>query len=286
MGAEVVVLSRTATQLKTKMKLLVILGLAALCAAWDNHPDCGLSKYPDAGADRTSSRIIGGWEVLPNEYPYQASLRFASGSQFCGGSLMSASKVITAAHCYNRPINTRVGLGEHERRFDSAKMYTITEFLEHPDYDDDTIEHDIAVITLTESVELSENIRPVCAADKPGNADVYAGQRLIVSGFGTTGGFFPRALQAVDVYGMTFDECKDTKIPEDEILEGMMCAAANPGERKDSCSGDSGGPIVYKEGERFELVGVVSWGYGCARGRDWPGVYADGLHYRDWVKEV
>jgi secreted trypsin-like serine protease len=63
----------------------------------------------------------------------------------------------------------------------------------------------------------------------------------------------------------------------------MLCAAA-PGE--DSCQGDSGGPLILTSGDPV-LVGIVSWGDGCAEPGH-PGVYVriDRDHYLDWIKRA
>merc|ERR1712048_1396430 len=51
---------------------------------------------------------------------------------------------------------------------------------------------------------------------------------------------------------------------------------------KDACTGDGGSPLVCQaQSGRWTVVGLVSWGIGCAS--DLPGVYVDIAHYRDWI---
>lgn len=64
------------------------------------------------------------------------------------------------------------------------------------------------------------------------------------------------------------------------VTDRMICAGLQQG-GKDACQGDSGGPLVNKD----TLVGVVSWGYGCAV-PNYPGVYSRVSSVRDWIKTV
>lgn len=69
------------------------------------------------------------------------------------------------------------------------------------------------------------------------------------------------------------------------ITENVICAEG--GNRNDTCTGDSGGPLIIK-GENASadiLVGVVSWGYGCAEDVSviLPGVYSRVSTVKSWI---
>ncbi|XP_054709106.1 trypsin-1-like [Uloborus diversus] len=103
-----------------------------------------------------------------------------------------------------------------------------------------------------------------------------------VTGWGTTsqGGSLSETLRAVDVPIMTDDECR--KAYEDMIEDSMICAGYEEG-GKDSCQGDSGGPFVQRsESGVSTLIGIVSWGKGCAQPNN-PGVYTETAHFMDWI---
>lgn len=99
------------------MKLFVtILCVSLTLVASQNDPNCG-TKGPKA----ISSRIVGGENALPLEYPWQISLRTTNGIEWyhtCGGSLFLDQWVLTAAHCVDRTSDATkyvVRLGEHDR---------------------------------------------------------------------------------------------------------------------------------------------------------------------------
>ncbi|XP_028042611.1 phenoloxidase-activating enzyme-like, partial [Bombyx mandarina] len=64
----------------------------------------------------------------------------------------------------------------------------------------------------------------------------------------------------------------------------QICAGGVPG--KDSCKGDSGGPLMYENGRQYEVVGVVSFGPTPCGLPDIPGVYTKVYEYLDWIRST
>lgn len=85
-------------------------------------------------------------------------------------------------------------------------------------------------------------------------------------------------LRSANVPAVNQTKCSDAYREFGGVTDRMICAGYEKG-GKDACQGDSGGPLVYEN----KLVGVVSWGYGCAR-PNYPGVYSRVASVRDWIK--
>ncbi|XP_050099477.1 trypsin alpha-3-like [Anopheles aquasalis] len=259
-----------------------ILGVVTLASSLS-----GVASEPDG-------RIIGGFEAFPDDTRHQVSLRlkhledrqFGRG-HICGGSLIGAKLVLTAAHCLmdslGRPLGPQnyviVG-GGTERLTQTADTFTspVRELLVHEAYDDELSRNDIALVKLSSAVPSDHPTLVVIALWE--EAPVV-GTRCQVSGWGTTIAGVQESterLMAVNVTIVAMSSCNSTDSYDGELVPGMMCAG-EPGGGKDSCQGDSGGPLVC-EGR---LAGVVSFGYECGL-ENFPGVYSDVAYYREWIR--
>ncbi|KAL5288476.1 betaTry family protein [Megaselia abdita] len=226
---------------------------------------------------KLDGRIVGGQPTTIEAHPYQVSLFNNGGSHFCGGSLVSARTVVTAAHCTAGANANRlqVRLGSTSRS-SGGVVVGVSSIRSNENYNSKTYANDIAVLILDRAVEFTDAIQPISLA----SVDPAPGSLAVVTGWGSLkeGGFtLPTTLQEVLVDIISRTSCQQSYGKSYEINSSMICAAA-PG--KDACQGDSGGPLVSVD--KRELIGVVSWGIGCARS-NYPGVYGAVPDLRSWV---
>jgi len=234
--------------------------------------------------------IVGGIEAQPYEFPWQTSLRRKStNSHFCGGSIINDRWVITAAHCADgeTPAILSIVTGDHTRNQpnDVRASRDVERIFMHPQYNSRTLINDVALVKLTAPIPFSLDVQPICA---PERNDQYAYRKTSCSGWGTQssgGACCPQTLRYVTMNITTNAYC-NTAYPRDNITADMICATDNTGSRdRDSCQGDSGGPLMVKESDgSFTLVGIVSWGIGCASG--YPGVYSRVSFAEDWILQT
>jgi len=238
-------------------------------------------------------RIVNGQEAPRNAYPFMAAMmRVSSYSntarQFCGGSLIDESHVLTAAHCIEgfsaSDVKTlKVYLGAHDIKNGQRSEHNVIRIIKHKDFNPKTLVNDIAILTLETPARMSNTIKTVCL---PTYDSTFTNQQVTVSGWGalSEGGRQPSKLHEVDVNVISNSECGgkyNSRIPG-RIESTMICAA---GWQKDSCSGDSGGPLYLKQSGFAVQVGIVSWGIGCARA-DSPGVYTRVTKMMDWIERI
>ncbi|QPF82268.1 serine protease [Bradyrhizobium genosp. L] len=239
--------------------------------------------------DEFDPRIAGGVPANIGDFPWQVIL-IAGGtpdyirSPFCGGSLVGYQWVVTAAHCMAGIADPKlvdiVSGSTFPRYQGEGDRVGVTQITVHPAFNADTYENDIAVLKLTRAVKLGESIKlPLPTLDIPPNSNAT------VSGWGAVvayGAMTDRLLKA-DVPVVDNDTCNRDAYNGD-VKIGMLCAGYREG-GVDACQGDSGGPLMAKVSGVPTLIGVVSWGRGCALRLKY-GVYTRVTSYAGWLKSA
>ncbi|XP_037076885.1 trypsin-1-like, partial [Pollicipes pollicipes] len=238
------------------------------------------------GRPNRATRIVGGMETEVNEYPWQAFVlvRANGASSGCGGTVINDRYVLSAGHCFSRstsPAQIEVRLRRHRIDVPEDDLpVTISELTIHPNFRTVRAGFDFALLKLSTPLNfptLNNLVAPACL---PSGGD-FANVDAVVSGWGATSenGPVASALREVTVRTQTNAVCLRAYR---SITSTMICAGVDGG-GKDSCQGDSGGPLVTPVGGRYTLIGVVSWGTGCAR-PDFPGVYARVTSVLNWIE--
>eukprot|EP00956_Cyclotella_meneghiniana_P003679 scaffold4471_cov68-Cyclotella_meneghiniana.AAC.6 len=248
----------------------------------------------------SSQNIIGGDFIEPGSRPWLVPV---AGKYFCGGSLISPSAVMTAAHCVIDPY-----WGEwHPPAWIDIDRYSFYDnstvrrlYIEdtsqcdgdviyHPYFNGTSFEYDVAIVFLPEPVTDTMPVQLNEDANVPKDDAI-----LDVAGWGIYDANYTLSYegpQSVEIKYVSNEACtrKPHRYPDHWITDDMMCASGKPGE--DSCGGDSGGALTLTKpeseggGVSNVQVGIVSWGIGCGY-KAYPGVYTRVSEVADWVKET
>ncbi|CAG9789268.1 unnamed protein product [Diatraea saccharalis] len=274
-----------------------------------NHPNLRLLPTTNCGI-YDSDRVFGGNRTRLYEMPWMVLLAYDSprGRKLsCGGTLISEWYVLTAAHCVSflgeRLKFKGVVLGEYDVRKDpdcerieeqqfcapSVRNVSVETVVAHKGYSPQTLVDDIALLRLSEPADFNlESMSPVCLpfTSKLQTEDLV-GRSGIVAGWGATeDGLQSPVLLSVDLPIVGNKECQDAYNGNPRIYDRQLCAGGI--QDKDSCGGDSGGPLMYPgsvglKGARYVQRGIVSYGSKrCGLG-GLPGVYTRLAYYMDWI---
>uniref|UniRef100_A0A3P8VTL0 Hepsin n=1 Tax=Cynoglossus semilaevis TaxID=244447 RepID=A0A3P8VTL0_CYNSE len=254
--------------------------------------DCGRRSF-------AADRIVGGVDARQGSWPWQVSLQY-DGVHQCGGSIISDRWIVSAAHCFRdrfRIVNRwRVLLGSIYNKPVNANVAEVKTIVYHSSYlpfvnaDIDDNSRDIAVLALTQPLTFNgrihqEYIQPVCLPAY--GQRVIDGQMGTVTGWGNVEyyGHLANVLQEAHVPIISDTVCNAPDYYDNQITTSMFCAGYEKG-GIDACQGDSGGPFVgedsFSKTSRYRLLGVVSWGTGCAMPKK-PGVYTRVSRFLPWI---
>ena len=253
--------------------------------------EVGGQTAPSGGG--VSLRIVGGSIANAVDYPWMVGLVSGDESdltnaQFCGASVIAPTWVITAAHCVENEIpgNVDVIIGAGDLRDSSAfRRIRVSRIITHAGYfnQEDGIDADIALLELTESVE-GGAVLPVIedeALAVPGTMS-----RTIGWGLTSEGGSPAAELREVDLPIVSLETANATGAYDMELTADML-PAGFPGGGKDSCNGDSGGPLLVRNqaNDGDVLAGIVSFGshLGCAAPNAY-GIYTRVSYFLDWIQ--
>ncbi|CAM5324848.1 Secreted trypsin-like serine protease OS=Streptomyces griseomycini OX=66895 GN=FHS37_002872 PE=3 SV=1 [Streptomyces griseomycini] len=236
----------------------------AAAAAATAAAAAALLAAPSAAA--APQPVVGGTTTTTSAYPFMMQITDASQDQFCGGTLVSPTKVVTAAHCMvgETTSSVRVVGGRTYLSGTNGTVARVSGIWIHPDYRRVTRGDDVAVLTLSTPMPYT----PVGYVSSSDTSVYAAGTTARVLGWGTTssGGKSSDQLRTATVPTVSDASCRGS-YGSRFVQSDMVCAGYSAG-GVDTCQGDSGGPLLI--GGR--LAGITSWGDGCAAA-GYPGVY-------------
>lgn len=184
-------------------------------------------------------KIVGGFLIDISEIPYQISLRL-SGSHICGGSILAARVVLTAAHCTKNFETDKLSVKAGSNSSSSAgyNIFAVIQKEEHPKFDATTMDYDFSVLTLSTRIKYNHQMQPIALPrtmyKRYGDDEI-----VLVSGWGAleeTEQSTPEYLSAANVPIINTPKCQNL-YPNSKITERMICAGYVEG-GIDSCQGE------------------------------------------------
>jgi len=234
-------------------------------------------------------RVIAGSDALPHSWPWQVVV-LSGGRPMCGGSIISAKTIITAAHCVDKLkdspnfFSVIAGAQNISHSEATAVEYKVKRIIVHPGWSRQTLNNDIAMLVLQTPIMFNKNVSPVCLP----NADPPVGTKCFITGWGKTS----KSVGMHDVLQEASMPVVDSKVCYEKnkevipipITSAMLCSGDGGHSQQFGCKGDSGGPFSCLIGGRWELHGVVSHGSPQCNSTDTYQVFARVNHFRKWIE--
>ena len=245
------------------------------------------------------ARVIDGSRAQPGEFPFYTAVMDEQfgvvNTLVCGGTLIAERVVLSAAHCTDTGAIDKVkvgaygapGVGNQGEPFHVSK---VIRKINHPRYDPNTLEFDVALYLLERPVTNKELLNRMMKLDFDDTISLRDGEQMTTVGLGylDNNGRLPAYLQRVDLKYIANWRCRAKGWPY--ISSDMMCATDpngnSDGKNQDSCSGDSGGPLLVLRNGEYKQVGIVSYGNSIGCGGSTPGVYSRVSESTQWIKQT
>jgi transmembrane serine protease 9 len=269
------------------MKVAVFLAIVGVAVALPSPNQSGPGFIRNDGTlEPYYGKITGGTDAAPGELPYQISMQVDPilGAKYhtCGGTIVSPTKIVTAAHCVQgqtiRQLSIVAGASNMKVDEPTQQVRSVARLNYNPNFDGNALTHDSAVITLTEPLELNDRVQALRLATQ----DEPAVGECINSGWGNaranggTPAIVPDVLQKITLAVVDQDECTQTYSGINNIDETMLCVRGlTQSPNLGSCNGDSGGPLACTDSNGAQyLAGIVSWGMQPCGQYQYPTVFA------------
>ncbi|XP_066033680.1 acrosin-like [Chamaea fasciata] len=261
------------------------------CGLRAPQPDYSSTTYSTGNEayDYGMTRVVGGVGALEASWPWIVSIQHPGLGHWCGGSLITADWVLTAAHCFDKlddisMLYVVLGATEFTQPGPGAVVRNVKQVVVHPYYRRADFSYDIALLQLDGSVQCSAYIQLACLADPA--LEVSKLDNCWIAGWGSTTARAQGSsgrLQEAKVQLINSQLCNSTAWYAGQVHPYNLCAGYPQG-TIDTCQGDSGGPLMCKDNtaEYWWVVGLTSWGEGCARPKR-PGIYTSTRHFYHWI---
>ncbi|CAF2925640.1 unnamed protein product [Rotaria sp. Silwood2] len=229
----------------TLMLLLMVVKLSSSTTySCSSSSSCGCSTN-----SATLTRIVGGEAAASQTWGWAVSL-WIQGS-LCGGSIISASWILTAAHCVSGVSANQITVYAGSNTiWSGSQTRSVSSVTTHPSYNSGTLINDIALLQLSTSLNMADPaVSAICLPS--------------VSSAILSNSEWPPAGTTVSIY---------------VYFNVKLCGIL------DTCQGDSGGPLMaFTSNNEWVLVGATSSGIGCARA-SYAGSYTRIAQYESWIQ--